>query len=229
MNYSCYCCFPGSCFPPHLTFCSVCSGASFIKDQPSFLGMSPGNVAAGSENVTVKVSFKVSLFLHLSLLSLSFFLSLLFLVTFSHMSVWCVGLDCTCDSEPQLDSRRSHKADCRYSPCCSKCKIGMFSLSLSSSLPSPPLLFASLHHVMLCPLLICTLQSAVEVEYGLFIPFPVGTWLTKTVKLSKYGIKPNSELELRIKQQTGFKQSNEQVIDCNNSKQQQHNNNEMPT
>jgi hypothetical protein len=48
-------------------------------------------------------------------------------------------------------------------------------------------------------------SSLIEFEYGLFLPFPLGTWLNPSVKLDKYGLKQKTELELK-KKQGGFKQ-----------------------
>lgn len=39
------------------------------------------------------------------------------------------------------------------------------------------------------PVIIKERQSMLAIEYGLFVPYPIGSWLTPSVKLSKYGFK----------------------------------------
>jgi hypothetical protein len=79
-------------------------------------------------------------------------------------------------------------------------------------------------------------NSAIELEWGLFIPYPVGSWLKTGVKLAKYGLRPGvrrgrrgkkrsalggvysvshfyniqTELEIRVKSRGGFKQTSSQ-------------------
>jgi len=55
-----------------------------------------------------------------------------------------------------------------------------------------------------------TKNSAIELEWGLFMPYPVGSWLKNGVKLSKYGLKSGVELELKVKSRGGFKQTTTQ-------------------